>query len=81
MALYEAEAADICDQISANVQALKVARADQADEILSSLVNLAHNLKGIARAVGKREVAELSLALEESVTDARDGSRNLWQYR
>lgn len=69
---FRVEARELLEQLGSAALALET---DPSSAELSRLLRLAHTLKGAARVVKQREIAELAHALEDTLAPYRDGGR------
>jgi two-component system chemotaxis sensor kinase CheA len=69
---FRVEAREILDQLGQG--ALDLEKGESAAVSVARLLRLAHTLKGAARVVKQREIAECAHALEDALAPFRDGS-------
>ncbi|HLG56357.1 MAG TPA: response regulator [Vicinamibacterales bacterium] len=69
---FRVEARDILDQLGQSV--LDLEKGEPAPDAVARVLRLAHTLKGAARVVKQREIADHSHAMEDALTPFRDGS-------
>lgn len=67
---FRVEANELQDQLGKGV--LELDRGGAAPPVMASLLRLAHTLKGAARVVKQREIADQAHAIEEALTPFRD---------
>ena len=67
---FRIEAAEILEQLQAGL--LELERGAPPAEVVAKLLRLAHTLKGAARVVKQKEVADLSHAVEDLLVPLRD---------
>jgi len=67
---FRTEAGDIVEQLSKDVLGLE--KGPRSPESVAKLLRLAHTLKGAARVVKQREIAELAHAMEDALGPLRD---------
>src|SRR5215470_7404434 len=66
---FRVEARDILDELGKGVLLLEKGPADS--DLLARLLRLAHTLKGAARVVKQREIADLAHSLEDALSPLR----------
>jgi two-component system, chemotaxis family, sensor kinase CheA len=67
---FRVEARDLLDQLGKGV--LELDKGDAAPELIALLLRLAHTLKGAARVVKQREIADRAHAIEDALTPFRE---------
>lgn len=72
---FRVEARDILDQLGQG--ALDLEKGGAPAELVARLLRLAHTLKGAARVVKQREIADCSHALEDTLEPFREGSSQI----
>jgi two-component system chemotaxis sensor kinase CheA len=69
---FRIEAREILEQLGQG--ALDLEKGERSSEAVARLLRLAHTLKGAARVVKQREIAELAHALEDALAHVRNAS-------
>ncbi|HEX7663475.1 MAG TPA: Hpt domain-containing protein, partial [Polyangiaceae bacterium] len=69
---FRIEARELLDELSKGALALEQASADEAVAVVVKLLRLAHTLKGAARVVKQRTIADASHAIEDVLGPVRD---------
>jgi two-component system chemotaxis sensor kinase CheA len=72
---FRIEARDLVEQFQRGL--LDLEKGAPAVDVVPKLLRLAHTLKGAARVVRQREIADLSHAIEDALVPARDSSAPL----
>src|SRR3984957_10638863 len=67
---FRVEARDLLDQLGKG--ALEFDKGTAAPELIALMLRLAHTLKGAARGVKQREIADHAHAIEDALTPFRD---------
>ena len=70
---FRVEAAEILEHLQKGL--LELERGAQAGEVVAKLLRLAHTLKGAARVVKQKGIADLSHAVEDLLVPIRDSGR------
>src|SRR3954465_507624 len=70
---FRIEAAEILEQLQKGL--LELERGAPPAEVSAKLLRLAHTLKGAARVVKQKEIADLSHAVEDLLVPIRDGDQ------
>ncbi|MEI9948860.1 MAG: response regulator [Pseudomonadota bacterium] len=70
---FRVEAAEILEQLQKSL--LELERGAPAAEVIGKLLRLAHTLKGAARVVKQKGIAELSHSVEDLLVPIRDGGQ------
>jgi two-component system chemotaxis sensor kinase CheA len=68
---FRIEARELCEQLSAG--ALELEKGTGGEALVSRLLRLAHTLKGAARVVKQREIADLAHGIEDALEPFRQG--------
>ncbi len=77
---FRIEARELVDQLGAGVLDLEKGPADPA-AVVARLLRVAHTLKGAARVVKHREIADLAHATEDALEPVRDGAAPVTRER
>ncbi len=72
---FRIEARDLVDQMGKGV--LDLEKGPAAPDLTARLLRLAHTLKGAARVVKQREIADLAHAMEDALSPLRNGEPSL----
>src|ERR1700721_1227848 len=67
---FRVEARELLDQLGKG--ALQLDKGGAAPEVIASMLRLAHTLKGAARVVKQREIADQAHAIEDALAPYRD---------